>query len=478
MIYRIQIDRDTTISNYSNSNYGTFANSGASGNTGASQVLDVWGFYDITQNLKFIARSLVHADLTSLCADINAGVVPNPTTTPSMTANLVLFNINHGNTQAYGFNINVLPLTTQWQEGIGTKIDTFTDVGYANFLQPSATGSWTISGGDVIIDSNSSVVYFNTGYENLTANLKSLLVSWLNGTSANYGCMIKMDNVAESITGSNSSNIQYYRKAFHSRNTNYPTKAPYIELLYPGEIYDYRAIVKLGTTSNLFFYNFVNGVLTDIDGVTTAFPGYVTLSGSTAVPDSTLSSFTGISTLTNISASRFKQGVYQVNFTMPLTTSQFQYFSDIWTVTSSSSAVAPTSMQTFNITLPIQANDNYQANRLTLRLRNFSQNLDSPNIISQKIFIKQDAINLNPLTASVTSIQSAIVESGFYKILVNSTNETYIDWQPLEFDKNGNFFTINTNNYYRNVPYRIVFKLNVRGQTFLIDNITNVFQVN
>ena len=71
-----------------------------------------------------------------------------------------------------------------------------------------------------------------------------------------------------------------------------------------------------------------------------------------------------------------------------------------------------------------------------------------------------------------------IIENGFYRV---STIKDYvdIDWQPLNFEKNGNWFTINMNNLIRNENYKIDFKLKIKNQELFFDgnNISTIFRV-
>ncbi len=179
--YRIPIVKNTSIST-----------KGVSGNSGASTRLVVGGEYVQEKNTKYLYRVLLQIDSSSLSSDITNGYVTNITTDSTASAYLNLFNVLSENPNAYEFTIDIFPLTSLWSEGRGNREDTFSQVGYASWLNASSTGAWTLSGGDFVIDSNSATQYFETGYENLSANIKSILNCWLNGTTANRGLIIKI----------------------------------------------------------------------------------------------------------------------------------------------------------------------------------------------------------------------------------------------------------------------------------------------
>ncbi len=442
----------------------TISTLGVSGNAGASTLLVVGAQYDVDKNKKYLYRILGSIDTNAISSDIVDGNVTNITTNSSASAILNIFNIKTSEPNAYEFTINILPLTKIWSEGRGNKIDTFTQVGYVSWLNASSTGAWSLSGGDFIIDSNSASQYFETGYENLTANIKSAVNNWLNGISANNGFIIKADGIAEALTGTTSTNTQYFGKYFLSRHTNYQTKYPYLEISWDGEIRDYRSLITLGNSANLYFYNLVNGVLTDIDGVTTKFPGSVTISGATAgVTSTTFSSITA-----SLSASREKKGIYKVNFTLPISANTYNYFKDVWTITSSFSALSSSVEQVFTKNISLNPNNSLNVTDLNIILRDFKTEINKNQIVYQRIYVKTSSPNALPtLTASTTSLNSLLIEDGYYKILVSKTNETYVDWQKLEFDSFGNFFIIDSNNYVRDVDFKIVLKMNYMGQTFI-----------
>src|SRR3990167_7487901 len=240
-IYRVPIISDTTISTYSINPSIT-----GLGSAGASQICDLWSWYNDKTNKKYLARILAKANVTALTDAINSGIAQSPVTDSTVTCNLKFFNINHANTQAYDFTAEVYSLTRSWTEGRGTRIDSMSITGISNWLSASNTAMWTTNGGDFKVDSSSATQYFESGYENLNINIRTMLVNWLDGSSANNGFLIKMNGVAESTTGSGTANTQWYRKSFHGRATNFPNFAPYIQLEWDDAITDKRNIMTFG----------------------------------------------------------------------------------------------------------------------------------------------------------------------------------------------------------------------------------------
>jgi len=469
-LYRIPISRDNTISTYN-----------VLGNTGAAPIDDIWCEYNIDKNQKYLARILAYACLTALTNGISNGTIPDPTTS-STTCLLKFFNINTADQQAYDFNIQCFPVTRSWIEGIGNRIDTFSNSGISNWVSASTTACWTSSGGDYSIDSNSSSQYFETGYENLCLNIKGILTSWTNSLSSNYGFILKMDNNAESLTAATSTNTQYFRKSFHGRTSNFYNFTPYIELQWNDVVKDDRAIVQFGYNSNLYFYNNINDNFQDIDNNTNYFPGYVTLSGSTACSDSSMSSYQAILTINT--PLRIKTGTYQSNFVLPLSSSIYTTFVDIWSITSASSAIASSIINSFQTIKRTTPTSNYPV-KLDITIIDGLDYLIQGNVVTKRLFIKEKLNNdfliqseFNSISsAAISSVSNYISTNGFFKVVIDDINVDDTNWMPLNYDIDGNYFILDTSNFHRNTRYYLEFLINYKGQNIIIKDESFKFEI-
>jgi hypothetical protein len=115
-------------------------------------------------------------------------------------------------------------------------MDYYTDLGWANWTSASVSGGWTVPGGDsrTALDprldtglpipfdvTTSSSAYFYNGHENLDVDVHKAVFNWLaNGN--NFGFFIQIDPALTST--------DYYIKKFHSRQTHFPTRRPYLEV--------------------------------------------------------------------------------------------------------------------------------------------------------------------------------------------------------------------------------------------------------
>ena len=154
-------------------------------------------------------------------------------------------------------------------------------------------------------------------------------------------------------------------------------------------------------------------------------------------------------------------------------------YRDNWTITSSISSVLSSSTGSLTLLNPfINSNSNINFSNITINILNFKNQYFKENIVDFKIFVKDISQSLQVLTASSTSYSNMIIENGFYRISTTK-DDVDIDWQPLNFEKNGNWFTINMNNLIRNENYKIDFKLKIKNQELFFDgnNISTTFRV-
>lgn len=122
---------------------------------------------------------------------------------------LKLFNAQHSETLPSGYYMSLRSIDSPWNEGVGHDMDAYTDQGFANWMFPTSTSSWLTSSAAI----TSSI--FETGHEDLEINVTDL-------TQSSFGYQIFIDQAF--------SDSDLYIKKFHSRQTHFPTKKPYLEV--------------------------------------------------------------------------------------------------------------------------------------------------------------------------------------------------------------------------------------------------------
>jgi hypothetical protein len=456
-------------------------------NFGLSPILEVWNKINPSTDRKEWARALVKFSLTSLTGGIvNTGKYPDPRTDSSVSAYMYLFNAPHGDPIASNFTIWAMPLTADWTEGTGLDNDNYSQTGFADALSATNSQSWTslnsttgahaVLGTDTkVYDSSSGSMSFSQGEENLKIDVTTWLKAHLNTTSANNGFLLRMSNAQESKDGSEAtaagvdasvSSQSFFTKKFYGRETN-TRKRPYIQLEWPGEVKDDRELLRFSKTGNLYFYNMVDGVMEDLNG-TKEFPGHVTLSANgVAVSPST------------VTASRFAKGVYKVNIGtsapaaggsltgINIGTSSSTSFVDSWVVTTAGEYLTTTG----NLTIgqPVRGAQSFNISNFNVNLLNKQTTYDYGTIAKIRIFVRDKSTILSPVTGSTTAMSGFIVKSGTVEIREKATDTVEVQEFEISYDKDGNWFELNTNNLYPDIEYKVVLKLNIKGDEFHYD---------
>jgi hypothetical protein len=217
-------------------------------NYGLDHILDLSTSAGASAHL-YSTRILLEFDISSITS----------TLTSSYTSTLVLYNATNSLLTQENFDVEIYPITEQWNRGSGSKLYPVTSS--ANYIERTALSSWSASGG-TYSPSTSSVVTFIKGNENLTANISGFIEYW--ETNPNYGLLLKFPSGIESTTA----NYENH-KSFYSTNTHTFFK-PSINISYPSTlIKDDSHNLKIGT-NNIFFI--------DKNVSTTSYPGFALLS--------------------------------------------------------------------------------------------------------------------------------------------------------------------------------------------------------
>ena len=481
-------------------------------NFGASPILEVWAKWNPYVKVKQRSRILIQFNLSALSANIvNTKSCPDPRIDSNVTAYMYMRNAKHGQDQAENFNIDVFPLTASWQEGQGVDNDKFSNTGFANAISASNTNTWNYdrggTGGNVYIgwdswpggggnpnvnyDSNSATQYFETGQEDLKVDVTNYFKAYLNyatgtsipdGGSADHGFLVRMGDKQEAVTGpeavsagvpASTSATNFFTKKFYSRETN-TRKMPYIQLEWPGEIKDNRAAIKFSNTGNLFFYNLVDGELTDLNG-NSSFPGYVNLSANGV--DLVTSSASG----GELTASRHSKGIYKLNIGsatnragtvttltgINLALSSSTSFVDSWVVTTLGQEL--TNNFSFDCVLPISGFQNFQSANYQISLANLRDRYEKGSLQRIRVFLRDKSTEWAAVTGTTSAMKTAVVNNASVEIRELVTNDIEVPAMGLSFDKNGNFFDLDTNLLYEGMQYKLVIVINEKGETIHYD---------
>lgn len=169
--------------------------------------------------------------------------VPTAALTAGPDFQLKMFDAQHDQTIPTEFNAVIYQSAQDWQEGAGHDLDLYTDQGFASWNSASVSASWSMEGGTTGSDHEmrfgipfpapffsvlTSSAYFYTGHEDLDVNVFSMVEDWISHAHLgvqNFGFFIQID---PALTATD-----YYIKKFHSRQSHFPTKRPFLEVRWP-----------------------------------------------------------------------------------------------------------------------------------------------------------------------------------------------------------------------------------------------------
>ncbi len=163
------------------------------------------------------AHVLVQFDLTQF---------PVAATGSGSVYRLKLFDAQHSGTVPTECAAFVLRISQSWVEGTGEDIDFYTDLGFANWFSASVSAAWGVPGAIPMpvpfTGSLTSTFYFQSGHEHLDTDVSAIVNGWL-ASGSNFGFYIQLDPAL-------SATQDLFVKKFHSRQTHFPTRKPYLQV--------------------------------------------------------------------------------------------------------------------------------------------------------------------------------------------------------------------------------------------------------
>ena len=206
---------------------------------------------------------------------------------PSFTCKLRMFDISAGQVVPDNFTLMVTPLASEFDEGEGSDVISFSDLGSTNFITSSASSTsastWFVSGanasgssgdlyGNTGRSSNadfyergftkganndeSSLVFtqkFISGKEDLSIDITPIISASLVGILPNYGLRLSFTSSEETDDKTR------FVKRFGSRHLTDFSKVPKIEVFYDNTIQDNHRNFFFDLSGSLFLQNYHRG---------------------------------------------------------------------------------------------------------------------------------------------------------------------------------------------------------------------------
>ncbi len=458
MIYRIYPVKDTFITNAVD----TDDNARRTGsNVGQSEELQVFKSPGISGAIGSLAssslgRSMLLFDMSAFNALTSSGDIP----TSGGTFRLHLSHKTSDQMLPSSFDLSIHQMTQSnnptWDEGRGLDVTDLDDHGAANWERSNASTYWTtfstgtapLGGGDFFLGPVTSS-HFDTGYEDLDADITSLVNGWNSGTIVNDGLMVKMTSSIEADTNF----TNYYVKKFYSRHSSNEDRRPYIEYRVSDFTGDDRLNMQWARTGTLYLYNVVGGDFSNLVG------NFVTVT----IAD-------GSGTLLTLTASQGTTGIYSASFALSTGSYSGSVFFDRW----GSGSFAFTT-GSFGLTSK-GPNQSLSQNLVTGRVRNIQDEYLPEDVPLFEVFFRKRRSNVAFVLTGSSTTAPYIVENAFYAIENDATRERVIPFGTgsqkhtrLSYGATGNSFRLYMSSLHSGNVYRMVFLVDEQGRKQVVD---------
>jgi hypothetical protein len=462
-IKRYTANKDNTITNAFEENLTT---RGTGSNMGASDVLEVFSIYGqsfssgsttgITQTQE-LSRILVEFPVSDIIADRISGHIP---ISGNVDFYLCMYNAKHGQTVPKYATYTVVPVSSSWEEGFGLDMENYQDLTNnqegSNWIKRAGNNSWDTIGGTFLTASAGNnygdrrkEVTLEKGTEDLKIDITDEVERWIKGTLAsggypNYGLGIYLTASQEAYysssagTFSKNNSIQnvsgatrsYYTKRFFSRTSQFFHKRPAVEARWDSSIKDNRGNVQYSSSllnssdnlNTLYLYNFVNGQLKNIPGVTGAseeiyvqlFSGSDSPTGS-AVELVTTTDYTTVAVPTVITGGYVSTGIYSASFALTASTLPLTTVFDVWALDGGNKLGTQVFTGSSNPKVFKSSTENVP-NSYVININNLKPSYNSNEIARFRVFTRLKDWNPTIYTKATSKVENYILDNMYFKI--------------------------------------------------------------
>jgi len=454
-IKRYSADADNTITNAFQENLTV---RGTGSNMGQADVLETFSIYAQESSTSTeLSRIILRFPISEIKADKNAEIIP----ASGVSYYLKMFNARHPHTLPKNYKLDVLAVSSSWEEGNGLDMEGYSDLTYddigSNWVRSAGSTAWTTAGGDY----HASPIYsasFDKGDEDLEVNVTTLVEQWLADTKENYGFGVHLSASYEASSSTNpeGARFSYYTKKFFARSSEFYFNRPVLEARWDstrrdnrGNFYFSSSLAPAAENLNtLWMYNYIRGNLRDIAGDSNARPVLNLYKSSGSVPEGTARYFRDSSnTAVNfLSASRESKGVYKATFSATSSTisSTYPYLVDVWTMSGSE-------LHTGSVITPKEHSfSNYNPNsKYVMNVKNLKPKYTRGQTERFRLYVREKNWSPNIYTVAKSTPENLLIESASYQITRASDKKIVIPYGTgstaetmLSYDSDGNYFDL------------------------------------
>ena len=476
-----------------------------SSNVGLAGSLDLFKLYGITKTGNIsnteISRLLIHFDLSQFVEDVNNGIID--VNDPSFWAKINLKDVYGGQTTPNNFYIDIYPLSSSFEVGLGKDVVYYQDQNSSNWLSSSFGNEWFLEGcgysttssnpGDYIAGTNSLVStkysqFFKTGTEDLLVDVTNLLSSTISGEIPDEGFRLSFNDQIENDQQT------YFVKRFGSRHAYNESKRPRIIYGFDDSITDDTQNLVFDTNCSIKLYNYIQGQLQNIFSSSAEILGDNCLKFvlSTEYPAPSSSFYYNL----YFSGSQFSKGinyltgVYETTLFVPsndqIISEKIQLsgsvkFHTSWVSEDLSAVYAKCSDVTIN--LPTRTSDSKNGRKLQVSVTGVQNSYfaNSEPILRVNIFDYGDPfIKVVKLPVELPGIT---LKSVYYSVRNIETGETVIPFDDLKnstrvsSDSQGMFFKLYTSPLLKGNTYVVDIMISNNGNKLIFPSASPAFRI-
>ena len=390
---------------------------------------------------------------------------------------LRLFNAPHPFTLPKNFSLEAWLIDEDWHEGHGLDMESYKDVGEANWINRKGNNTtWTTPG--ALPDGSLNPIgtaSFDLGTEDLEIDITSHVQSQWNGEPIN-AFLIKFPSSDTDDSGTATPN--FYTKKFFSRSSEFFFKRPVIEVRRQDAIEDnrgnfYKASSGLSATDNqrkLYFYNSVNGVRKSLE-----------LGGSTLAvrlyQDSTYTTAFSPDLFATADETATGSGIYVATVTVPEATALTKVY-DRWYISADAGTTETSILKEGSIKVLTRDFSTDSGNtEYVLDVTNMKPSYLRTEKPKFRVYTRAKDWSPTIYTVASKEIENLIIDKIYYKIVRLVDDAVVVDYGNgtsasslnkehtlLSYDASGSYFDFDMSNLESGYMYGIKFMLSINGE--------------